>query len=296
MSKYLDPKYDLTFRKVFGEHKNLVKSLLNALLPLPNEKSIEDLEYLDASQIPDNPAKKYSIVDVKCKDNSGRYFIVEMQMYWNSAFFMRTLYNTTKVYSSQLQKADSFNELKNVYALSIVNDNAFPKFKNEYIQEYYIINKKHPTDDIREDIALVFVELPKYKPVEKSEKLLKDLWMQFLTEINESTTEIDEDLLNNSDTAEALGIMERSAYSEADLAAYEKQKLDEITERSVRNNLLEKGREKGKEEGREEGREEERAKAYQEKLSMARQMKSDGMPIDVIVKYSGLSKDEIEKL
>ena len=32
--KYLDPKADVTFKKVFGEHKNLVISLLNALLPL----------------------------------------------------------------------------------------------------------------------------------------------------------------------------------------------------------------------------------------------------------------------
>ena len=34
MAKYLDPKADVTFKKVFGEHKNLVISLLNALLPL----------------------------------------------------------------------------------------------------------------------------------------------------------------------------------------------------------------------------------------------------------------------
>ena len=35
MAKYLDPKEDLTFKKVFGEHPNLVASLLNSLLPLP---------------------------------------------------------------------------------------------------------------------------------------------------------------------------------------------------------------------------------------------------------------------
>ncbi len=35
MPKYLDPKADLTFKKIFGQHKHLVMSLLNALLPLP---------------------------------------------------------------------------------------------------------------------------------------------------------------------------------------------------------------------------------------------------------------------
>lgn len=114
MARYLDPKVDLTFKKVFGKHAHLVKSLLNALLPLPENRVIESVEYLSPEQIPDNPASKFSIVDVKCVDNRGRHFIVEMQSYWNSAFFMRSLYNAAKVYSSQLKKSDSFSQLRNV--------------------------------------------------------------------------------------------------------------------------------------------------------------------------------------
>lgn len=36
--RYLDPKADLTFKKVFGEHPDLVISLLNALLPFESPK------------------------------------------------------------------------------------------------------------------------------------------------------------------------------------------------------------------------------------------------------------------
>ena len=32
--RYLDPKNDLTFKKVFGQHPHLLRSFLNALLPL----------------------------------------------------------------------------------------------------------------------------------------------------------------------------------------------------------------------------------------------------------------------
>ena len=78
MSKYLDPKADLTFKKIFGQHKNLVMSLLNALLPLPDGMEIKSVEYLSSENIPDNPGKKYSIVDVYCTDNYDRRFIVEM--------------------------------------------------------------------------------------------------------------------------------------------------------------------------------------------------------------------------
>ena len=41
--RYLDPKADLTFKKVFGEHPDLVISLLNALLPLEPEEEVMDI-------------------------------------------------------------------------------------------------------------------------------------------------------------------------------------------------------------------------------------------------------------
>ena len=49
--KYLDPKADLTFKKVFGEHKNLMISFLNALLPLDEGKQMESIEYLPPAEI-----------------------------------------------------------------------------------------------------------------------------------------------------------------------------------------------------------------------------------------------------
>ena len=52
MAKYLDPKADLTFKKVFGEHKELVISFLNALLPLEEGKQVETIEYLPPELVP----------------------------------------------------------------------------------------------------------------------------------------------------------------------------------------------------------------------------------------------------
>lgn len=70
--KYLDPKADLTFKRVFGEHPDLVMSLLNALLPISVGQEITDIEYLPAEIVSDNPLRKNSIVDVRCKDKFGR--------------------------------------------------------------------------------------------------------------------------------------------------------------------------------------------------------------------------------
>ena len=95
MGKYLDPKADLTFKKIFGEHPELVISLLNALLPFSEEQKITEIEYLPAELTPDNPMRKNSIVDVRCKATDGRQFIVEMQMEWTTAFKQRVLFRSS---------------------------------------------------------------------------------------------------------------------------------------------------------------------------------------------------------
>lgn len=94
--RYLDPKADLTFKHVFGEHPDLVISLLNALLPLNPRHEIREIEYLPAELVPENPLRKNSIVDVRCRDAEGRQFIVEMQMIWSPEFRQRVLFNASK--------------------------------------------------------------------------------------------------------------------------------------------------------------------------------------------------------
>lgn len=289
MGKYLNPKVDLTFKKVFGEHKNLVISLLNALLPLPEDMKIISVEYLTLENIPDTPIKKHSAVDVRCVDNFGRGFIVEMQSYWNNTFFSRSLFNAASMYTKQLKVGNSFNKLKKVYSLALVNSEAFDYAdEGEYIQEFYLTNQKHNTD-VRKDIALIFVELQKYKPSDKGSKAIKDLWMKFLTEIDESTEKVDDNMLENPEINQALNIVERSAYSDAEMYEYEDYLMEVMTQRTSMDESLKKGEEIGLEKGREAGR-------VEEKYDIARKMKSDGMSIDLIVKYSGLSADDIEKL
>ena len=72
VAKYLDPKADVTFKKVFGEHKHLVISFLNALLPLDPGKQVESIEYMTSEMVPETPLGKNSIVDVRCEETGGR--------------------------------------------------------------------------------------------------------------------------------------------------------------------------------------------------------------------------------
>ena len=173
--RYLDPKNDLTFRKVFGEHPLLLKSFLNAMLPL--EVPIKNLEYLPADLVPVLPLLKSSIVDVRCIDDNDRQFVVEMQMLWTDSFKSRVLFNASKAYVRQLDKAINYQELQPVYALSLVNE-IFEHEMKEFYHHYKIV---HLADSkkVLKGLEFVFVEIPKFKASNYNEKRLQVLWLSF---------------------------------------------------------------------------------------------------------------------
>ena len=314
--KYLNPKADLIFKMVFGEHPDLVMSLLNALLPLPDDGQIESVEYLTPEMVPDNPAKKDSVVDVRCKDQQGRQFIVEMQLYWNEEFKRRVLLNASKAIVRQLDKGQDYSLIQPVYCLSLVNDKAFDYETDEFYHDYAIVDVEH-TDRHIEGLRLVFVELPKFKPQSIAEKKMAVLWLRFLTEIAEDTVEAPAELLENEATRKALGLVEKSAMTEGQLYAYEKFWLAVVDERILReaaakkgyNEGMEKGLAEGMEKGYNEGMEKGLAEGMQKGVqkgmqkgmqkgiyTVARNMKQMGLSLEDITKATGLSEKEIAEL
>ena len=278
--KYLNPKADLTFKLVFGEHPDLVMSLLNALLPLPEDGQIESVEYLTPEMVPDNPAKKDSIVDVRCKDQQGRQFIVEMQLYWNEEFKRRVLLNASKAIVRQLNKGEDYSLIQPVYCLSLVNDKAFDYETDEFYHDYAIVDVEH-TDRHIEGLRFVFVELPKFKPQSIAEKKMAVLWLRFLTEIAEDTVEAPAELLENEATRKALGLVEKSAMTEGQLYAYERFWMSVVDERILREAAIKKSYKEGKMEG----------------LHIAaRNMKQLGLSIADIAKATGLLETDIADL
>lgn len=123
------------------------------------------------------------------------------------------------------------------------------------------------------------------------------LWLRYLTEINEKTRQVPEELLENPEINKAVLQIEESAYSDAQLLGYDEfwdavrveKTLVSDAERKGMERGMEKGMEKGMAKGMEKGRSTER-------LDMARRMKADKLPPETIAKYTQLSIEEIEKL
>ena len=246
--KYLDPKADVTFKKIFGEHEDLMMSLLNALLPLDEGKRIEQVEYLPAELVPENPGKKNSIVDVRCRETGGRHFIVEMQMNWNNEFEQRVILNASKAVVKQLGEGEDYSLLQPVYSLNLINDVGFDADPNDFYHDYAIVNVAH-TDRIIDGLRFIFVELPKFKPQTIAERKMAVLWLRFLTEIGRGTVEPPTELLENPETNKALRILEKSAYTESQLYAYERYWDAVYYERGIVRSGYKKGRAEGIEHG-----------------------------------------------
>lgn len=281
--KYLDPKADLTFKRVFGEHPDLVMSLLNALLPLTARQEITDIEYLPSEMVPENPLRKNSIVDVRCKDKEGRQFIVEMQMIWSPEFKQRVLFNASKAYVRQMNVGEQYELLQPVYSLNLVNEIFEPSLEG-YYHHYQMIHVEN-SDKVIDGLQLIFVELPKFTPHSYSEKKMQVLWLRYLTEINEKTREVPEELMANSEVKKAVNALEISAFTDAQLAGYEK--FWDII--SVEKTLYNSAERRGMAQGMAQGKAEERH-------LIAINLKKQGVSFEIISQCTGLPVKEIELL
>lgn len=273
--KYLDPKADLTFKKIFAGHPDLLISLLNALLPLKRNQQIKSIEYLPTELVPVDPLHKDTIVDVRCRDVEGRQFVVEMQMAWTDAFKQRVLFNASKAYVSQAEMGCKYEDLQPVYSLNLVNE-IFEKDMKEYKHNYHIVHDKR-TKKVIEGLCFTFIELPKFHPHTMKEKRMTVLWLRFLTEINDKTQEVPAELLESPEISKALEEVKISAFTAEELRSY-----DKFWDRVSSEKTLMEGR-------YDEGKQD-------KALEIAQNLKSAGMDVDTICKMTGLSKEEIEKL
>ena len=149
--------------------------------------------------------------------------------------------------------------------------------------------------------SLVAVGRPVFYADAPGDKKMKVLWLRFLTEIDEHTLEVPEELMENPEINKAVVQLEESAFTKGQLLGYDKF-WDAI---SVEITLYHSGERKGRAEGLKEGMVKGRAEGLAEGLAegrslalaeMAKKMKSEGMPIQQIAQFTGLPLDKIKEL
>ena len=278
-SRYLDPKIDLAFKRVFGEHALLLKSFLNAVLPLPDDGLIDSLEYLTPEQVPELPGLfKNSIVDVKCQDTRGRIFIVEMQMLWSTSFEQRIVFSASNAYVKQLRSGQDYASLKPVYALALTNQ-VFD-FETENYHHHYKIVSLQESLRVLKGLEFVFIELPKFKPKSQTDRRMQVKWLRFLSEVGRNDQAV-QDLAEDPEIRSAMDLVEVGAFTPQELEAYHIH-MDKLR---IEATVIKDAKAEGWAEGKAQGIQQ-----------VARNLKAQGLSLAVIAQATGLGVSEIDNL
>ncbi|MDG7053624.1 MAG: Rpn family recombination-promoting nuclease/putative transposase [Wolbachia endosymbiont of Alcedoecus sp.] len=303
LSKFLDPKLDLTFKKIFGteKNKNILIHFLNDILGFTGVNTIQEVEFLSTIMDPEIASDKQSIVDVLCKDSYGNRYIAEMQLARDKGFEKRAQLYAAKAYSRQLDKSGNYIDLKKVFFIAISNSTLFPP-EVEYISTHNIRDIKTNGHYLK-DFQFVFIELPKFgkNRVEELESTV-ERWCFFFKYAEDTT---DEDLRNIAEKSPIIKLaydeLDKFRWNEKDLLAYEERIMDLRKTEGILAQKLDDATEKGRQEGRQEGIQigEERGikiGAEKGKIEVAKNLLKAGISIDIIAQTTGLSKAEIVQL
>ena len=270
--KFVDITNDIAFRKIFGNDskKKALISFLNAVIDLPKNEQIIDVEITNPYQLGKLSSGKsipsFNGIDVKAKDEKGNIFIVEMQVAEFDFFHKRILYYTSQSYVSQIDKGVQYDKLKPVYFIGILE---FEIGQNSnYFSRHKVLDVE-TKEQIIQDVEFNFIELPKFdKTIDQLESSI-DQWTYLIKNAENLT------LMPESVKDEGL----KEAYTEANQQNWTKEELEDYQRASIKER---------DEIGRIEFAEK---KAI---LKIAKNFKDNGIPIEIIVKSTGLTKEEIE--
>jgi predicted transposase/invertase (TIGR01784 family) len=278
ISKYLDPKNDFAFKKIFGteKHKDILIHFINDMLGFVGENQIKEVSFLKTSQDPDVAAKKQSIVDVLCVDALGRQYIVEMQVAKSTGFEKRAQYYAAKAYVSQMNSGDAYANLKEIIFLAITDFIMFPD-KSHYKSDHVILDKDTHDHELK-DFYFSFLELPKFnKTIDRLDSVV-DKWAYFFKHASE-TSEEDVEKLAGHDIVirQAYEALNQYGWSDIERNTYEQLKKSDMDARAIEQFKLEEA-------------------VNNALFEVAKRMSLQGDSIEKISQITGLSVADIKQL
>jgi predicted transposase/invertase (TIGR01784 family) len=281
--------------------------VLEGLLTVLLEEEIKIEQILESEANQDYSDDKFNKVDIKALNSKGEIIIVEIQLTRQLHYLERILYGVSKAITEHMSLGQKYDGVRKVYSISILyfdlgkGDDYLYHGKTTFIgvhtgdklqvssKEKDVIRIKAPEQVFPEYYLIRVNEFNKNAttPLEEWISYLKD------GEIKEET--------QTPGLGEAREKLQYLKMSKAERLKYDKHLEDMMVQNDVlATNRMEgemEGRRKGREEGRREGLQEGiEVGKFEEKLSIARNMKQAGMSDDMIIGLTGLSAEEIEQL
>lgn len=304
-AKYINPMTDFGFKKLFGDREVLTAFLTDLLKP---SSPIAQITYIDKEMMPENYLERGVIYDLRCKTEDGGEFIVEMQNKGQIHFSDRILYYLSRSISTQGIKGKSERELPDGttritnwdFELQPVYGIFFLNFHLNNLQEQALRTIEfvvRETGELFSDKMRAYtIELPCFNKSEEECTDDLDYWTYVINHMEMIQTELPftdkkpifQRLGNLAEIAN-MPTAEREKYQRS-LDAYRTNVATYAWERA-------EGRAEGEAIGRAEGEAIGLEKGREEKaIEMARVMLQAGEDMEKIMRYTNLSKEQIESL
>jgi len=254
--RFLNPRTDFAVNRIFSslESGDILLSFLNAILGLQSPHRIAEVTILDPYLAPRIVGTKDTYVDVQAVDETGRRYIIEMQVLNVVGFEQRVLYNACKTYAGQIASGDDYRLLTDVIALTITDFVMFP-------DQSGVINKfKLRADNgaiYSNDLELVFAELPKFTKAESELADIRDKWLYFL-KCAEDLSLIPETLNQEPSIQHAFTIANRAGLTDEEEAAQTRREIFIQDQRGALEKATADGEARGEAKGKVEGIQQER--------------------------------------
>ncbi len=267
--RYINPLTDFGFKKLFGTevNKELLIDFLNEILP---DKKIKNLSYSSEENQCLTELDRKAIFDLYCIGNNGERFIVEMQKAKQNYFKDRSIFYASFPIQSQGKKNKWNYKLDPVYSIGIL-DFIFNDHKNEQDFLHIVELKDQKCEVFYDKLKFVYIELPKFKKKEEDLETHFDKWMYVFTHLSQLQNRpkklqerVFKKLFEAAEIAKFTS-KEREAYEES-LKYY----------RDIKNVV--------------DTSKEERS------IEIAIELKKNNVPIEIISKSTGLSKEKINRL
>ena len=287
--RYINFYTDFAFKKLFGTeiNKDLLISFLNALLH--GKEEIKEITYLNAERLGTQEYDRRAVFDVYCKNEKGEHFIVEMQKGEQQFFKDRSIYYSTFAIREQAPRGVWNYGLKGIYTIGILNFTIYPDNKDFY---HEVKLTDLATKEVFYDkLTFIYLEMPKFTKKENELETLFDKWLYVirnLATLMERPQTLQERVFTHLFEVAEIAKFDRKERYEYEESLKNYRDWFSVME-TAENKGIAKGIAKGMAQGVEIG---EKRKA----VEMAKQMRTDGMPVESIARYTGLSIEEIEEL
>ena len=286
------PKNDVIFKNLFSKvgNEDLLKEFLEEILGIKIKK-IEIQKEVELNK--SHTKEKVGRLDLRVKINKNAIVVIEMQIQDKCKMDKRAMYYASKIMASSLEVGETYNRIKNMYVISILDYNMLET--DEYSTDTVIVDSKYRKYIVIDGIKYYFIELPKFREQVKVPKTKLEEWLTFIDYENREMVNMA--IAQNKLLEKAQKEYE---YLTGDEATKRWQFLREkaiLDERAAYINGKTRGNEEGKIAGRKEGERVGRKKGEKiAKIETAKAMMKDKVKRELIEKYTGLDKKELEKI